>query len=208
MKKLLSAIALVLAAGSAQAVTVDFEDIAPDNGYTDHYQNDYLHTGTFRFFVPDGYVLDSAFAENGPYTTQNGSDWLMSLSTQPMILHSASPFSIQSLDAGSFTDLSVLVRVVGYLSNGDILDKKVFWAKPGFGTFDLGWTGLSSLFIYTKFGTASFDNFVLNEQEAQAGQYAEAVAVSAVPLPAAMPLLIGGLAAMGFVARRRKRKAD
>ncbi|WP_425052631.1 VPLPA-CTERM sorting domain-containing protein [Psychromarinibacter sp. S121] len=206
MKKLLSAIALVLTAGTAQAVTVDFEGIAAENGHT-HYSNDFLHTGTFRFFVPEGYVIDSGFAEPRPYASKNGSDWLMSLSNEPLLLHSASPFSIESLDAGSNSDLSTLVRVVGYLANGDHF-KKVFWAQPGFSTFQLGWTGLSSVFIYTKFGNASFDNFVLNEPGVQGGQYAEAAAISAVPLPAAMPLLIGGLAAMGFVARRRKRKAD
>ena len=55
-------------------------------------------------------------------------------------------------------------------------------------------------FVLGFAGPATADNDPLNEKEVRIN-----VEVSAVPLPAAAPLMLGGLALMTAVARRRSR---
>lgn len=72
----------------------------------------------------------------------------------------------------------------------------------GTGTFDLG-------FVFdTGFETESGSNFTVSGSSLSNAsvtvQYTYTEAPAAVPVPAALPLLGGGLALMGFVARRRR----
>lgn len=88
---------------------------------------------------------------------------------------------------------------IGYSLMNGILNDMVTGVRKD------GWTIISHIFSLDE-KTEIAINFWAKGNEDTLGGYLDNVQISAVPLPAALPLYGAGLAAMGFIGWRRKRK--
>ena len=192
MKTVLLAAGFAALATSASAVTIDFDDAAPQSSYTS--QMSYSEDG-FDLTSTSGFGL---YFVDGNY--DGGSQTFTSdfLHVRGMTVEASdgSDFSFSSVDLRGWDGTAFSALFTGTLSAGGTVSETVSLATGHDITtvlFDTSWTGLSSLEFATQAGRFSYintDNYVFN-------------AVAPVPLPASDLMLgaaLGGLA----VARRRK----
>jgi len=199
----LKALALVagafatFSAGSAQALTIDFEGISSDFSYV-NYDNAGPSVGGFNFNVSHGHVIGKDYYSSY-YATNNGSAWLVHDSSGNMSLdNGGGAFSLSQFDFGTFdpnSRPSSPVTVTGYLLGGGILTHSLT-QSGNFSTILLaGWNNLTSV-VFSGNGYGTYDNFIVN-----------AGAVSAVPVPAALQLVLSAFGLMGFVGWKRRKQA-
>lgn len=189
MKKILSVLAFVCVASGAQATTLGFEGVVPDNSLNSLTNQTHSESG-FNFVVDHGHIeggLNSRPANNGTAT-------LLIDSAGFSLNNGGAAFSLQSFDLGQWSTSygpTTNVSMVGTLMGGGTLTQ-VVTASGNFVKQTLtGWSNLTSIrFNQSNIG-ASYDNFVVN-------------AAAPVPVPAGLPLLLAGMGAFGFMARRRK----
>ncbi|MBG6178725.1 hypothetical protein IWQ55_006592 [Labrenzia sp. EL_208] len=192
-KKLALVALLTSLSGPALAVTLDFEGIL---GNTTNCCNTYNGNGPskdgFNLVLSHGHVIKYNY---GGYQNHNGTDWLMHDSGGNMTLTSDhGPFSLDKLDHASYLAGSLAQAVVtGYLNGGGTVTKTLSTSGV-FSTIVFGWTNLLSVTFDAQTSRNAYDNIVVNK-------------ATVVPLPAALPLLAGGLGLLGFMGWRRKRAA-
>ena len=191
---LISAALLALASFNANAVVIEFENIAPAGWYTNYNGNGPSEDG-FDFVLDHGHLISGTFSSSSynNHNANNGTDWLMHDSYGVLsVTSSGGPFSIQSLDYQSFGGSSGFTNVTGFFAGGGSIMTQInftpYWDTF---TFDANWTNLSSIqFQGAGFYQHAYDNFVMNE--------------TAVPAPGALALLGLGLVSLGL----RRRKSD
>lgn len=208
MNKALTLTALVLAAISSQASAATF---------TPKF-SDYSFPGT-------QYTVDAAsnayFAANYGITIQNAYLYVDSRDTFDGIGVSAGTTSefgttqtgrINFLDTTDFVTLewwSILPTTYSaFKSNGDLID------TFSVGSDQLGtrsFNGLGSLISYitwtSETGYGQISGLTYNYDGKTDGRNDDIGNPSAVPLPAALPLMLSGLGILGFASRRRKETA-
>ncbi|MEX2517963.1 MAG: VPLPA-CTERM sorting domain-containing protein [Paracoccaceae bacterium] len=110
-------------------------------------------------------------------------------------------YSPRNGDAGSNgIDYSVTGLISGFLLAGGVTGPS--------GTTTVGlWTLVSSFFTVQAGDSPVTLSFSAVGAENTLGGFIDDVSVSAVPVPAALPLLITALAGLGFLSRRRQRSA-
>ena len=176
-----AAATLVLGAGAASAgtvqVTIDFGTVA---------------TGTGSPYVEDGFAIAGSFLEltgiGNPPASIFLDQFTASLTLTRVGGGAFSLLSFQYACAG-VCDFSVGgTAVTSGSSSGDV-----------FATFTpvSGFTDLTSLVFTRNDSFHRIDNIVLSYDDAPA----------VIPLPAGLPLLAGGLAGLGLMARRRRKAA-
>jgi PEP-CTERM motif-containing protein len=206
MKRLifLTALVLVGSVGSAQATTINFEDLALDiNG-----------VGGDR--VSGGFLFDTALnhshIDNGTWGTSNGTQFMMvdNVTANPNGINNSTtfspigggPFALISIDlseAGNAGTTAQQIQITGNLFGGGTIGLLLTLDfNLGFQTvtFGAGWNNLSSVVLTGMAGVCcgpipgnyyAFDNVVVN----------------AVPEPATLSLL--GLGSAYLFGRRRRR---
>jgi len=177
LKSRLAAIALTtvtaLAATSAKAATVTFEDIANSGSYS-NYDNAGFSTQGFDFHLSFGNIIDSRFWVANYYATKNGTDWLMHNDKDGDLTVSAggSLFELSSVDAGQIWNRknSKDIEVTGYLQNGTTVSQTIM-SKSNFKTvvFD-EWNHLWKV-TFSGNGYGAYDNFVLKKTNTRTVRY-------------------------------------
>ncbi|EPX75798.1 PEP-CTERM sorting domain-containing protein [Salipiger mucosus] len=191
----LSLVAICLA-GAVQALTLDFEGIAPDGGAIG-FDNSGFSTNGFEFLLDYGQIQDS---NNCPtcYQTDNGTDWLLHMSKGVMTMTSTvGAFSLHSIDYGDYEKnplYNAYTQVTGHRVGGGTVTREIS-SETDFRTIDFGWTNLASVsfdtFDRSYYTRNAYDNFV--------------VSLGTVPLPASLPLMLLALGGAGLALRRRAR---
>jgi hypothetical protein len=196
MKRLLVAAAMLLAAGSAGATTLTFDELA--DGY-------YAQT-----IVSQGFQFDD-FQANSPialFTWGAGSDYDADPAGRTLNNnYFRSTITLTKVGGGAFdfnsVDLTDIYNNFEGQPGGDVLFSFFDGANtttqtvtidgtPGFQTFTFNRTGLVSLtFQAVTTNEVQADNFVLN-------------AAAGVPEPAGWTLMLGGFGLMGGALRRRR----
>lgn len=184
-------------AAPAGAVSIGFEGLARDGGYT-YYRDSGFSTDGFDFNLSYGFAIDSAFRYTRYYASNNGTDWLMHNHYGDLNVSATdgSSFSLTSVDAGQYSRRNNTrdVIVTGYRTDGTSLSQAII-AKADFQTVSFaGWTNLSKV-TFSGNGYGTYDNFQLSLGS-----------ITAIPVPVPALLLISGLGAIAAVGRRRSRK--
>jgi hypothetical protein len=197
---LVASIALAATSAQASAVNMSFEGLASPNATSAAYGVQFQHSYGTHFVVPGASYLPG-------YTQGNLlAYYALTGQSETLSLTGATPatFSLQSLDLSGVLGFgpsdALSINIVGTRANGSL----VFASQPfsviggavsTYGSsFFTGFTGLTSV------------NF-----SGTAGNYARyvgldniAITITPVPEPETLALLIGGLALMSVVLRRRK----
>lgn len=113
----------------------------------------------------------------------NGGSITFTLLSGPLSFVGAS-----AIDDGTFT--------FGTSLDGDLASLSLGENETGSETFASSELGIGDSFFITYSGSGAVDALVFDD------------GVSVVPVPAALPLMLGGMAAFGLVARRRKQRAS
>lgn len=181
-----------LAGSMAQAITVDFEDIAASGSYT-YYNNNGFTSQGFNFTVSQGFVIDSNFRYMRNYASNNGTDWLMHYSTGTMSVDLGGKlFNLTSLDTGQYRRArrSSDVVVTGTQVDGTLLTQTLT-SKGQFETVEfVDWDNLVQI-EFTGNQYTTYDNFVFEDP-------------TKVPVPASLALMASVLGGLGLVGWRRK----
>jgi hypothetical protein len=201
---LLMGASLAFTASSAGAVTINFDDLG--NGAS-------ISPGYNGFSWSNFFALNAVqFANDGPsgYTNGNVSPSNVAYNgfANPASFYAsnqANDFTLNSfyLTGAWNNGLSVLVQA---FDNGNLVNSTTLIVSTLSPTlFTLNWSGIDSV-LFTSFGGISagyrgagahfaLDNLTVNG------------AVSAVPVPAALPLLLTGLGGLVALGRRRRQRA-
>ena len=206
MKKLFFFSVLICASLNVSGATVDFEGIAPPNGFTTGTQT----VGNFTFTGPTLYVLDSGYFNIGSERVDNGTDYIFLQSAQNpaiMTLTSPDPFSVTSFDSteGSWNQTGpTTIVATGTTTGGGTVTQTFTTLTHAISNpnppstvapfqnfiFDPTFTDLASLQLaFSNTGSSEFamDNFIVNN----------------VPIPAAAWLFASALLGLGVVKRRK-----
>lgn len=182
---------------NATTVTLDFDHVVAG-------------TSAITSIDEDGYTLTSAgfnivspgnFNSNGTTSiyTQNNS-------AVTLVKNGGGLFDLLSIDFGEVFNASTpIVSVIGTKQDSSVVISGTSVSGPNYWTTQLTFNNLfSDLISVTIARNAAgpflfqFDNIVLFSEDTQIG-------VSAVPVPAALPMMASGLLAFGFVAYRRNK---
>ncbi|MCK8485503.1 PEP-CTERM sorting domain-containing protein [Aliiroseovarius sp. S2029] len=191
-KLLIAGLACGLAVGAANAAVIDFEEYSHTAGATPTTQGDVTSMG----YLFDSTTNHTHFANNfgggDSGSTFFGSDNFAGVSSLTMSRIGGGAFNLASLDLGGWFEPSSSLQITGNLTGGGTTS--VILALGAFTTYNLNWTGLSSV--------------VFNSLAGSGDQYfgMDNIQVAAVPVPAALPLMGGALALLGFAGWRRKRE--
>ena len=207
---ILAVVAVLSFGRTTEAVTIDFEGIAPAGSQTTETNSTNTFNG-FDVFVAHGHYVDSGQAiANRP---SNGTDWLLhdhfpgGGSNEPVVVtrNGGGTFSVLSIDASEWeSDFArpQTLTLTGHFNGGGtiVLDLRTDLLF-GFQTFDLTGLGFTNL--------VQFDIFDSNADTGSCAGFTECgslgydnVVVSAVPEPGTMALVAIGLGLLGLVRRR------
>lgn len=193
---------LSLAASAAQATTINFDGGSGVYELTDGYgglnwsnmfaldSTNYSASGYDAGVVsPDGVAFNS-FANPASFSVAAGST-----------------FTFNNFFMTAAWNDNLNVSVQGYL-NGNLVNSSLITllaTAPKLFTFN--WTGIDTVLL-TSFGGTPHSGYSGDGVHFALDNLTVNVAVSSVPVPAALPLLVTGIAGLGVLSRRRaKRKA-
>jgi hypothetical protein len=180
---------LLLLNGTATAAIIDFEELTL--GATQNTPNpSVIESGGFNFESDPGtyfIVTDSSTAAG------NGLAWGPTLTTA-VSNTSGALFSLQSVHLSSVSSPTAPITIVGYADDGRVLTRQATHldgiSSGATITLGGGWTGLERV------------EFQGNEAHTHIGNVMDNLAVTVVPVPAAIWLFLSGLAALGIKFRR------
>ena len=194
-----------------QAAIIDFEDVIVSGGalaINPVQSNGFLFNASAQTsgVMRDPFVCSPDCADNGTQTYYaGGGTSTVTIMTEALgQIFSLTSFDIAEMFSGSPAIGATEINVLGNLSGGgtvsalfslDGINDSVGGAAD-FETFLLpsSFTGLTSVHF-----TATINDFTTNS-----GYMLDNISASAVPIPAALPLLLSGLAGLGLIGRRRK----
>ena len=193
----LAAAAVFATLTPATAATVDFEGLAPGvyaagTDFSGLSFDQDVQIDAFSFL--DGPATDGNIARQFKKTGQFTSDVGGSIGGS----FSAS-ISALTLGAGDVCcDLDKIV-LTGFDASGNVVDTDTYTGQAS-GFLSIAGTGIVSYFLkitdVNSSGSSGFDNFSFDFENA-----------APVPLPASLPMLVLGVAGLGFVGKRNSKRA-
>ncbi len=198
--------------GAAQAEVITFDNLKTNSsGYLLSIPNGYAGLDWSNFGLVDASLyLCPAGAACGHTGYTNGTVSAPNVAydpslTRPSEFYSASPFTLESLYLTAAWNNDLNVAFTGKL-NGVTKDTVSFTVSTYGSTLEtLDWADINQVFIAVSGGTNA--GYYTGIPTNGAREFAlDNIAIAQTPLPAALPLFVGGLGAMGLLGRRRKRK--
>jgi len=196
LKRLVStaafSIALAMTIGPAQAAVVDFDELPPGDTTTNpgaYPDPTTVVSDGFQFATQGGFIVSES-AKDGD--TGNGLAFCPTCSVT--MTHSDNElFSLESFYIFLLASGLDGIQVTGYAADGGVLNRYIdqFTDQT---TIELGgaWTGLERVeFVHVD-----------NDNGSHLGNVIDTLTVQVVPLPAGIWLMLSGLAALGFRARK------
>lgn len=233
LKHIAAAALLALTAGMAPAAmagVIDFNNF--DNTFVGH--SDYFETGGFRLTGESnvaganpgdlvGAVLDGSdrYSCDIACPTNNSSNYYAALNDGILFLEASQPgglVSVQGFDASfighaqgiSYPAVSGLLRLQGFYADGSSVYETYQLGGPIGGNFQFQHYDTSASFGSQQFASVAFFGFSCNTAgscsafSTNKGQFALDNIVASVPEPSTYAMLLLGLGAVGFAARRRQ----
>jgi hypothetical protein len=189
----------------ASATTITFDDLsspAPGDsvplpaGYSGlTWSSNFYYLDGTDYDIPSGYQNGTI---SGPNVAFNGFG-------SPATVSSAAPFTLNSLYLTSAWNDGLNVTINGYSGGvgGVLLDTLTAIIGPVAPTlFTLGWANIDTIQFEASGGTTHY-NIDANQTQFALDNLTINEPLSAVPLPATLPLLAGGLGLLGFLGWRR-----
>lgn len=171
------------------AATLDFDDVVVTDTET------VVHNGYHDFtwdnfaFIPYGYHAGSGYDVG----TISGANTIFNMWGEPAGFASATPFTLNSLWLTSAWEAVGSVTISAFGNGVELFSKVVGITDVAPKFVALNWTGVDSVLFSSEDQHFVLDDLTVN------------VDVAVVPLPAAAPLLLLGLGALGIAARRRRK---
>lgn len=194
---LLTSVAILCGAGTAQAVTVNFNSLE-ENALIDSP----LSLGGLVFSNPGNGSGQHAFSTSG----STGSTTLLPNyygSTTTVTTVDGSPFTLQALDFAdgfNFGDDPLSLTLTFTTANGSISESRIADLLPGLQTEVFNQSGILSFTLTASNSLYEENTFLLDNV-----RYSAETAPSAVPEPASWSLLLAGFGMIGFSSRQRRR---
>ncbi len=191
-------VAVLVAPNVARAAIIDFESLEHSDGLNGFHGTSYTEDGFMITLISGGQL--TTFPTNGERFSgstamhNNGDGGITKLTRED-----GGPFDLFAIDLAELDgDFQVTVTFDGVLSGGGLVDQTFTFVFDGipFGPqnflFSPAFKNLAEVTWVQSFPFHQFDN----------------INASLVPLPAALPLMGTGLALLGFMGWRRKRKTN